>query len=118
MSVRVPQDLGRASLILVMAGLAVLYAVKTVYTPEAVAVAAIDGSRMGETVRVTGTVSGVQDGGDTVFFTLREGSSSVRAVSFKHVSGLKAGETYRVTGRVDVYRGEPELIVHAVSRAE
>lgn len=116
--VRLPEDVGRLSFLFVLFGIAVLYAANSLYTAPSVAVETIDGERMGEMVQVRGIVSGIwQEDGNT-FFTLQGERAQIRAVAFRPLSGLEEGVFYHITGRVDVYRGRPEIIVHAVSRSE
>lgn len=114
--VSLPDDLQRVSILLVIIGVSVLYAAGAVYTPPRVSVAAIDGQRMGEMVRVTGVVSNPVEREGTLFFTIGAGNRTVRAVAFQSGFTVHDSERYEITGRVDVYRGEPELVVHAVSR--
>lgn len=116
--VSVPRDLGRVSLLLVILGLSVLYVANAMYTPPRVGLGEIDGRRMGETIRVVAVVQDIEKREDATFLTLHAENTRIRAVAFRPLGPISAGEQYEVTGRIDVYRGRPEIIVHAASRAE
>ncbi|MCJ7478662.1 MAG: hypothetical protein MUP63_00600 [Candidatus Nanohaloarchaeota archaeon QJJ-7] len=107
-------SLQRLSLLLALTGLTTVYVSSAVLGPETASVGEISEGDLGSTVRVTGTVRDLGNGEDAVFFRLEEESGDIAAVYFGNEPGIEEGKTYTFDGRVEIYRGELELVVENV----
>lgn len=84
--------------------------VSTVFIqPEAVSPGELSRTDAGETVRVTGNVSGFYSTDSGSFFTLKGSEGGVKVADFKG-RRLENGERVSVSGSVKLYRGEMEIV--------
>ena len=96
-------------------GLLVLYAADQYVETPYVDLQEVDRGDAGKNIRVNGTVAEAGVSGDTEFFTLRDGNSSVQAVSFSRV-GVNEGDKVSARGHVSMYHGKLEFIVEEVQK--
>lgn len=101
----------RLSLLLVLAGLSLIYLSSMMFGPSTTSLGDIGRADIGDTVRVSGIVDTYTVKGDTQFLTLSNGETTLPAVHFGDELDVKEGANYTFEGRVDVYKGELELIV-------
>jgi exonuclease VII large subunit len=116
------QNIGIAKLGLAMAviGIAGLFAVDLLWTPEELLIRDIDSAKNGLIVSVEAEIArtSVKDG--NVFWTLTDNGSALKAVVWKSVAhgtdvySLKEGDFVRATGQIANYRGEIEMVVSKV----
>lgn len=108
-------ELERASLLLVLLGLATIYVASVAYDPPHVSLPELDESFIGDTVQVTANVTSVRKTDAAQFVRLAEGESRITAVYFGN-ENLEATPRliHTVEGEVDVYKGELEVILHDI----
>lgn len=96
-------------------GLVVLYAADQYVETPYVDLKEVDRGDAGRNIWVNATVAEAGASGDTEFFTLRDGNSSIQAVSFSRV-GVNEGEKVSARGHVSMYHGKLEFIVEEVQK--
>ena len=71
---------------------------------------------VGRKIITCGHIENIEKKGDTTFFTLKEGNSSIRVVYFKYSTNkIKENEIVCIKGEAKVYKGQKELISHEIS---
>lgn len=111
-------SLQRLAFLLVLVGISTIYATSLLFSPDKVSVSQIGDGLLGESVRVSGTVRDLSNTEDAVFFDLEGEESEIRAVYFGSSLDVEEGERYIFDGRVDIYRGELEIVVDRVVPGE
>ncbi len=114
---RGPDDLERLALLTALAGITTIFVASAALTPDKVDVGEVDEGIIGEAVRVEGVVRDYSRNSGTGFFKIEAGGETVKGVNFDSALGVEEGEKYVFTGRVDVYRGELEVIVRDAETA-
>ncbi len=107
--------LERVSLLLAVTGLMLVYTASVVYTPPHTSLAVLDETYIGETVTVDGTVADhtVRDG--VQFLTVQDGDKHLSAVYFGNRElDIDSGDVYRFQGRVEVYKGELQIVLRKI----
>ena len=116
------KSLFRLSLCAAAAGLFALVAVAILIEPKHVAIAEITESDAGGLVVVRGEISSYSSKDENVFITLND-SAAIRIVLFSREAGkqpwvydLKKRDAISVQGRVQVYRGELEIVAEKITK--
>ena len=119
----------RISLIGILVGLVALYFVTQSLVPEKNNVSDITIGLSGSQVEVTGNITDLKKSGDNLFFSLSDGTGSIKVVLWKNtldrlklqgidLEKLKNGNSVVVVGTVEGYKGELEIILLKVVISE
>lgn len=81
--------------------------------PQEVDIDSIETSDIGEKVTVTGNISKTYSTQETSFINIKDKTGEIKGVAFNNMPALKGFSS--VTGRVDLYKGQLQLIVNDAS---
>ena len=111
------ETLLKLSLGIAVLGLIGLFIASQQATPTGYSIAQLGDNTMGQTVKVTGTVSTVKTTAEGhSFITLKDQTGSIQVVAFAG-SKLKVpepGQTVEITGRLQEYKGKLEIVAEAI----
>jgi RecJ-like exonuclease len=97
-------------------GMALMFVASRLVKPIEVSISEVhEGMNL---VSITGKVTSIYvSKGGTTFLTLDDGTSSIKAVAFRgvRVGEVEEGDLVRIIGRIQLYRGELEIIAHELS---
>lgn len=99
--------------VLAVTGLALMYQAAGLQAEER-SIGELDRKMVGEKVTVDAEVQNVSAANDTVFFTLKNGSEKITAVTFRENLLLYESLNVEASGKVTIYRGELELVVDSI----
>ena len=81
--------------------------------PQEVDIDSIETSDIGEKVTVTGNISKTYSTQEISFINIKDKTGEIKGVAFNNMPALEGFSS--VTGRVDLYKGQLQLIVNDVS---
>lgn len=110
------RDLYKISLVMAVIGLSMMYASSLYIQIEEVNVSEIERSWQGKNVIVQGEAVNVTESEGHLFFDLKDEESSILIVDFDSIKEVSEGEKVEVTGKVEIYRGEIEIIAEQISK--
>ena len=79
--------------------------------PEKASIGELNERMVGEKVTVEGEIRNLSASEDTLFFTLRNGSEKIKAVTFRENLLITEGSKIKAEGKVTIYNGDLELVV-------
>lgn len=114
-------NLAKISFLLAVLGIGALFAVTETLRPTGMAVADITPNDAGAEVAVNGTIKSISIKEGNIFITLQE--KDFRIVMFRSEANqssyaLKKGNMIEVTGRVQLYKGQIEIIAEKIRKME
>jgi len=101
------------SLTLSFLGMLLVWLGSMTYTPPTVEIGKISTSNLGDYVKVCGTASNINQRDTFTSFILESNQQSIKSIAFKDLD-LEQGQAYCINGRVDLYKGELEIVADKV----
>ena len=115
------RSITKLAFVVAIIGIAGIFAVVNLLEPSEMSIAEIDSSNAGDIVTITGDVSRTGESAGTYFFTITNGGS-IKTVVFAstapkipEIDEISKNDRVEVTGQVALYKGELEIIVHALN---
>lgn len=96
-------------LFLSILGLGVLQFSTAYLKPEVTSIESVGSSEVGQTVKVSGNVSGFYSSDSASFFTLTDSTGEIQVTSFNNRE-VGSGAAVTVLGRVELHQGDLQLV--------
>jgi len=98
-------------------GLAILQVSTTYLKPEVSEIQSVDSSKVGETLKLEGNVTGFYSTRSASFFTLKDSTGEVQIVSFNSPE-LRNGQNVTVLGQVELMKGNLQVVSSEIEQSE
>lgn len=106
-------NLVKISLLWSILGIVFLLIISRYSTPNQVDIGSLE-NKLGKTVVVQGKVSEFTSTPEVTFMTLQDETGKVKVVSFKRVPDIENKARAEITGKVELYKGELEIIAEKI----
>ena len=108
------KDVYRISVVLSFIGLATMFAVETVISPESYNIGDIDESMTGEHVELEGNVENFNTAQGHLFLELNDNGDQISVVEFDSETWIDSDDLVTVQGHVDIYEGDLQVIAEEI----
>jgi len=103
----------KISLAWALIGIFALIFIASYGQPEQIKISELE-NNIGKTVLLQGKIFSITVKGDTGFIDLSDDTGNATIVAFEKITNITVGNTVAAKGKVQMYKGEPELIASEI----